>query len=118
MLKTSSLGLKAHGAADIPGLFCCCRAGVSSKEAADKQEQGPGAVVLAQGNCLDKWLEKFSGWKDAAGQCTGYTLPGREFLWCLSSAVAFPRAVGAMASTTALLQGRPLGLALSGQCGN
>lgn len=65
MLKTSSLGLKAHGAADIPGLFCCCRAGASSKEAADKQEHRPGAVVLPQRNCLDKWLEKFSGWKDA-----------------------------------------------------
>lgn len=45
MLKTSSLGLKAHEAPDVHRLFCCCRAGVGREEAADEQEQRPGAAT-------------------------------------------------------------------------
>lgn len=45
MLKTSSLVLKAHEAPDVHRLFCCCHAGVRGKEAADKQEQTPGAAM-------------------------------------------------------------------------
>lgn len=47
MLKTSSLGLKAHRAADIPGLFCSHHAGVSSRGAAEaRAEAGAVAAML------------------------------------------------------------------------
>lgn len=69
MLKTSSLGLKAHRAADIARLFCCLWGQQQrSCRKARAEAWGSGSAVLPQGSCLDKWPEKFSGWKDASGQ--------------------------------------------------
>jgi len=77
-----------------------------------------GSDASPCGNCLDKWLEKFSSWKDATGECTQYTPSGREFLSHLNSTRAFQRAVGTRATTMTPQQGTPLWLSSSGQCGN
>lgn len=45
MLKTSCLVLKAHETPDVHRLFYCCHSDVTRKEAADKQEQRPGAAM-------------------------------------------------------------------------
>lgn len=70
---------------------------MSSRGAADKQEQrlGQWQSVSPQGNSLDKWLEKFPGWKDAMGSAYDTFSQGGNFL---SSPVALPRAVGTVAS--------------------
>lgn len=81
----------------------------SAAEELQKREQrlGQWQQCFTIGNYLDKRLKKLSGWKDAMGSAQGTFSQGGNFL---SSTVALPRAVGTVATSVALLQGRPLGL--------